>query len=107
MNTRVVICFGLLATLACGACTQQSDDFLEAQALIVAEGKKSVPQLLEEYRTEIDNNPDRPQGYVLPATLYDRPESDELFRKALEIDSDFAPARIAYSRYLLNLKVRG
>ncbi|MGQ9721232.1 MAG: redoxin domain-containing protein [Candidatus Jordarchaeum sp.] len=74
---------------------------MEAQSIIVKEGKKSVSELLSEYQSIITKEPANPLGYVLAANIYFREESKALFEKAIKLSPNYAPAHIGLARYFM------
>ncbi len=78
-----------------------ADDPLSQQALVIQEGRTSIPQLLDRYQEMIRCEPKNPLGYTLSAAAHHRKESQSLFEKALTIAPDYFPARAGLARYLL------
>ena len=65
----------------------------------IKRGEKSIPELLNEYELKIKENPEDPINYVLIAAAYHREESEELYKKALELSSDCIPALTGLGDY--------
>jgi len=72
---------------------------LEEQSKIIAEGKKSITQLLSEYQSMIDKNPRSPLPYVLAASVYLREDSRPLYEKALAISPEYSLAQLGLARF--------
>lgn len=62
-------------------------------------GKTSASDLVARYKNEVKQNPKNPEPYVKAAAVYDRKESEELFKQALAMSPNYLPARLGLARY--------
>lgn len=81
------------------SCTKNNNEILTKQSEIIKIGEKSIPELLSGYELRIKENPEDPINYVLAATAFKRKESEELFKKAIELSPDCVPALTGLGNY--------
>jgi len=90
----------LVLGLFCSEIQAPAGNVLARQEAVLAEGKVSIPSLLAQYEATMRKEPANPEGYVLAAAVYPRAESRALYRKAIELAPDYAPAHLGLARYL-------
>lgn len=93
---RICIIFLLIFIVSC---SNDKSEILIQQSEEIKRGEKSIPELLNEYELKIKENPEDPINYVLIAAAYHREESEELYKKALELSSDCIPALTGLGDY--------
>jgi peroxiredoxin/predicted Zn-dependent protease len=83
------------------SCSRSSHDPLAAQSALLKKGKKSISELLAEYRSMIDKNPTDPLGYVLAGNIFLRDDSRVYYEKALSLSPEYGPAHFGLARYFV------
>jgi len=93
---RICVIFLIIFT---ASCSKNNSEILIQQSNEIQRGEKSISVLLNEYELKISEKPEDPINYVLAAAVYYRSESEELYKKALELSSGCIPALTGLGDY--------
>jgi thiol-disulfide isomerase/thioredoxin len=100
LKTGINICL-LLLLVFFPSCSKEKIDMLAQQSSEIQKGEISIPELLDEYQLKIKNNPQDPSNYTLAAAAYHRSESEDLFKKALELSPGYVLALTGLGNYYM------